>query len=54
MIISEKQIMELMEWTQCLCALWGRQGGNDQDLDEAAKLINDINNQQSEELNEVK
>ena len=54
MIISEKQIMQLMEWTQCLCAKWGRDGSHYYELELAANLITDINNQQSEELREIK
>ena len=53
MIISEKQIMELMTWTQCLCATWGSFDSKRKDLECAAKLINVINEQQSTELKEI-
>lgn len=53
MIINEKQIMQLMNFVACLCALWGRQGSNDHDLIEASSLLIDINNQQSEELKDI-
>jgi hypothetical protein len=54
MIISEKQIMQLMEWAQVLCAVWGRQQSHHHELEMVATLIQDINNQQSEELKEIK
>ena len=53
MIISEKQIMQLMEWAQVLCAIWGRQQSHNHELELVAELIQDINNQQSEELKEI-
>jgi len=53
MIISEKQIMELISWTQCLCNTWVIFDSNHEDLECAAKLINDINKQQSTELKEI-
>ena len=54
MIISEKQIMQLMHWTQVLCAQWGINDSHPYDLEIVAKLVQDVNNQQSEDLKEIK
>ena len=53
MIISEKQIMQLIEYSSCLLSRLVERNENPQFRDEIATILNTITNQQSDILKEI-
>jgi hypothetical protein len=53
MIISEKQIMQLIEYSSCLLSRLNQRNESESFRHEIAETINEIVNQQSSELKEM-
>lgn len=53
MIISEKQIMKLMTYTAALISRMVADHAPIESINEIAKVLDDITNQQSEDLKEI-